>query len=169
MPKKAIDFSKTIIYKIVCNDSNITDCYVGHTTEFTKRKNNHKSNCNNENSNKYNLNVYEFIRINSGWDNWSMIEIEKYPCNDNNESCARERYWLETLKANLNMNIPSRTNKEYKEFNNLLINEQNKQYREINKDSINKKYVCECGKSYTNVNKSRHIKSIKHCEWIKLL
>ncbi len=38
MPKKIIDFSKTIIYKIVCNDLNITDVYVGRTTNFINRK-----------------------------------------------------------------------------------------------------------------------------------
>ena len=31
MPKKIIDYSKTIIYKIVCNDLTITEVYVGHT------------------------------------------------------------------------------------------------------------------------------------------
>jgi len=27
----------------MCNDLNITNCYVGHTTEFRRRKNQHKS------------------------------------------------------------------------------------------------------------------------------
>ena len=30
------------------------------------------------------------IRENGDWNNWSMIEIEKYPCNDDNEARARE-------------------------------------------------------------------------------
>ena len=38
MPKENIDYSKTIIYKIVCKDINIKDCYVGSTTNFTNRK-----------------------------------------------------------------------------------------------------------------------------------
>ena len=29
MPKNEIDYSNTIIYKITCNDSNVTDKYVG--------------------------------------------------------------------------------------------------------------------------------------------
>ena len=33
MPKKEIDYSNTIIYRIVCKDTNITECYVGHTTK----------------------------------------------------------------------------------------------------------------------------------------
>jgi len=42
MPKKEIDYSNTIIYKIVCRDLNIKECYVGHTTNFTKQKTNIK-------------------------------------------------------------------------------------------------------------------------------
>ena len=55
---------------------------------------------------EYKFKVYDFIRNNGDWDNWSMIEIEKYPCNDGNEAKARERYWIETLKATLNERTP---------------------------------------------------------------
>ena len=41
--------------------------------------------------------------------NWSMLEIEKYPCKDRNEAQVRERYWIETLNANLNKQVPTRT------------------------------------------------------------
>ena len=139
MPKKAIDFSKTIIYKIVCNDLNITECYVGHTTEFTKRKCNHKSACNNENNKSYNFNVYQFIRRNGNWDNWSMIEIEKYNCMDVNEACKRERFWLKTLKATLNKKIPSRTQNEYHQKYNDLNKENKKQFYQDNKEKLKDK------------------------------
>ena len=42
MPKENIDYSKTIIYKIVCKDIDIEDCYVGSTTDFVRRKSEHK-------------------------------------------------------------------------------------------------------------------------------
>ena len=65
--KNEIDYSKTVIYKIVCKDLNITDCYVGNTTRFTNRKSQHKySNITPENK-SYNYNVYKFIRENVGW------------------------------------------------------------------------------------------------------
>jgi predicted GIY-YIG superfamily endonuclease len=48
MPKRIIDYSKTIIYKIVCKDTEIKDVYVGSTTQFTKRKASHKSACHNK-------------------------------------------------------------------------------------------------------------------------
>ena len=108
MPRKAIDYLKTIMYKFVCNDLHILDTYVGHTTDFTKRKASHKSRCENENDKKHNLKIYKIIRENGGWNNWSMIEIEKYPCAGGNEATTRERHWYEELNAKMNSNVPSR-------------------------------------------------------------
>ena len=63
MPKKNIDYSKTIIYKIVCKDINIKDCYVGSTTDFIRRKNRHKLNSKRNNS-ESELYVHDVIRNN---------------------------------------------------------------------------------------------------------
>ena len=136
MPKKEIDYSNTIIYKIVSRDLNIKEYYVGHTTNFTKRKYTHKSNCDNKNSRKYNYNVYKFIRNHEGFDNWSMLEIEKYDCDDLNEACKRERYWIEKLNASLNKVIPTRTKNEYKEANKEVIKEYFKKYGQENRDDL---------------------------------
>jgi hypothetical protein len=113
MPRKEIDYSKTVMYKIVSNDLNIRDCYVGSTTEFTKRKSSHKSICTNINSKMYNFKVYKFIRDNGNWVNWSMILIEMYPCANHLESLQRERFWCENLNATLNSLVPSRRRLEY--------------------------------------------------------
>eukprot|EP01038_Epipyxis_sp_PR26KG_P014805 gene14805-19891_t len=51
---------------------------------------------------KKTLKVYKTIIQNGGWDNWDMIELEKYPCLDANEAHGRERYYIEQLNANLN-------------------------------------------------------------------
>ena len=53
MPKQFIDSTKTIIYKIVCDDLNITDVYLGHTTNFINRKAKHKANCPGRNYKEY--------------------------------------------------------------------------------------------------------------------
>ena len=139
MPRKPIDFQKTIIYKLVCNDLNIKDIYVGHTTDFTNRKRCHKNDCNNEkNPIKYNLKVYKTIRENGGWVNWKMIEIEKFPCNDENEARAKEHEWYEKLFAKMNSQRPMLTEEERKEYHK----EYDKKYREENKehyDEIDKK------------------------------
>ena len=113
MRTKSIDYSNTVIYKLICNDLNVKDIYVGHTTCFRKRKSQHKVSCSNEKRKDYNLKVYQIIRQNGGWNNWTMIEIEKFPCRDGNEARTRERYWFEELKADMNTIIPSRSKKEY--------------------------------------------------------
>jgi hypothetical protein len=148
MPRLPIDYSKTIIYKIVCNDLNITDVYIGSTTDFTRRKRQHKHCCNSEKSKKYNLKVYQTIRDNGGWDNFTMIEIEKYSCIDSNEAHARERYYLELLNAKLNTQIPTRTHKELIKEKAKEYNEKKKEYYETNKDLINEKK-----KEYREANK----------------
>ena len=166
MPKTIIDYSKTIIYKIVCNDLNITDLYVGHTTQFTKRKCGHKSKCNNLNSKSYNLIIYKTIRDNGGWENWSMIEIEKYNCNDSNEATARERHWYEILQAKLNSCCPYRSKGEYmqeyrennknkisqqrQEYNKTVGQQKREEYKEMNKNKI-KEYKTE----YNKMNKDK--------------
>lgn len=136
MPKKDIDFTKVIIYKIVCNDLKIHDLYVGYTTEFTKRKSMHKTYCNLETHKNYNLKLYQMIRDNGGWSNWSMIEIEKYPCTDSNEARARERYWYEILNANLNTVCPFLSEEE-KKINARVLS---KKHYEENKDKKQKYY-----------------------------
>jgi hypothetical protein len=143
MPKTIIDYSKTIIYRIVCRDLTIKDCYIGHTTNFIKRKQAHKSTCNNDNNKSYNCCVYKFIRDNGNWDNWDMILINTFNCNDKNDACKIEREHIELYNATLNKIIPLRTSKEYrekyKEQNKEQIKEQKKKYYEINKDK-QKKY-----------------------------
>ena len=112
-------YKNTIIYRIVCKDVNITDMYIGHTTCFPNRKNEHKYNCTNTNAEKYNCRVYQFIRKNGEWKNWEMIEIERYPCNDRIEATKQERYWLEHYKATLNCEVPGRTRAERVETKKL--------------------------------------------------
>ena len=165
MPKTPIDYSNISFYRIVSKDPNITDCYIGSTSNLTKRKCKHKHSCNNENSKGYDYNVYKFIRENGGWDNWDLIEIEKKSCDDINDKLRRERCWLEFYQASLNKVIPTRTDKEYyndnkeklteyqKQYNkenNEYINERNKLYREQNKE----KYA-ECKKRHTENNKDK--------------
>jgi len=181
MPKKTIDYSKTIIYKICCKDIDITDCYVGQTTELTKRKYQHKTNCNNPNLKAYNIYVYKFIRENGGWDNWEIVKVEDFVCNSRDDALKRERYWFEELKATLNVCIPSRTDKEYyqdnketklkyaalyRKENKEKIKEnhtiQNQKYRDKNRDKINAKIECECGCLISKSNQIRHKQSKNH-------
>ena len=165
MPRLPMDFSRTIIYKLVCKDLTIKELYVGATTNWSNRQHNHKSKCNNENSNEYNLKVYQFIRNNGGFDNWSMIMVEKYPCKDKLESDAREHYFTELLGAKLNIRVQGRTKKEHYEANKDGILEYQKIYRENNKEELteyhkkkyekNKEELTEKAKLYYEANKDK--------------
>jgi len=181
MPK----YENSIIYKLChCNDLENENIYVGSTTNFRDRKYHHKSNCNNEKNKEYNLFVYQFIRDNGGWDEWKMIPIEVYPCNDKKELEVRERHYIELLKPKLNQIIPTRTVKEwtiinekkikerlkkYYNDNKETIAERTKIYREANKENIkiykSEKVICDkCKSSISRSNLSYHQKTKKCIE-----
>ena len=106
MPRHGIDYSKCLMYKIVCKDLSVKDLYVGHTTNWIQRKQKHKTSCNN---NKIDVKIYICMRQNGGWDNWEMILIEEFSCHNDLEASARERYLMESLNGNLNTNRPTIT------------------------------------------------------------
>jgi hypothetical protein len=139
-----MDYSKCCIYKIehIENESLV---YVGHTTNFNKRKGQHRNNCKNENDKKFNFKLYQMIRENGGWDMFKMIEVEKYPCKDKREAERREDEIMKELKANMNMIRASRTQKQYYEDNKEKITEYHKEYYEDNKEKIKEyhKEYCE--------------------------
>jgi hypothetical protein len=136
MPLKNVNYENTVIYKIVCNDLTITDLYIGSTTNFTKRKGQHKFHCTSEKSKSQNYKIYQTIRENGGWENWSMIEIEKYACNDGNEARARERYYYDLFNSNLNTSRPFITIDEKKESNIILKRISSPIYYQNNKEKI---------------------------------
>ena len=164
------NYKNTVIYKLKNNeDYDDINIYVGSTTNFRVRKNNHKSSCNNENNKDYNMPIYQYIRNNGGWEQFVMTPIEEYPCNSKNEKEIKERYYIDLLKPKLNKIIPTRTNKEYYEENkNELLNRakiyyqnnkeekclKTKEYRENNKEKI---------KEYRENNKEKISKKKK--EW----
>ena len=186
MPKTETDYSKTIIYKLCCNDVDIKECYVGHTTNFVKRKYQHKNNCDKQ-TKKHNYYVYQFIRENGCFENWSMVQVEEFNAENRLQAETRERYWIETLQSKLNKIIPTRSKKEYYDTHKEEIAEYKKEYYEEHKEelaekkkeyyNVNKekfaekkktKYTCECGSFRTIGNKVRHERSKKHLAFLKL-
>lgn len=166
-----IDYSKTIMYKLVCRDLSVKELYCGATTNWDNRKGTHKNRCTNENNNKYHYKVYQYIRANGGWDNWNMILVEVYPCKTQLESLTRERYWTDTLDAKLNTNIQGQTKQEWTEKNkeqvaNLKkkwyeknreeILEKQKDYHIIHKEKINKR-----SNDFYNNNKKEQLEKMK--------
>jgi hypothetical protein len=194
MPKTNIDYSKTIIYKII-NYDYAELVYVGSTTNFTKRKQSHKDAVFNQNSLRHNLKIYKIIRENGNWESWNMIKICDYPCNDKREAEFEEDKHMMELKANMNTYRASRTKeqyyvdnkdkikqyrddnkdkiKQYHEDNKDKIKENLKKYYDDNKDQINanksKKCTCECGSPFTIGNKSQHIKTMKPQKYLNTI
>jgi hypothetical protein len=166
MPRQNVNYEKTLIYKLVCNDLEVKEIYVGQTTNFRNRKDTHKRSCRNKKGKKYNLKVYQFIRANGGWESFSMIEIKKFPCTDSNEAKKRERYWIESLMATLNCQIPSRTQSEWILDNKEKIAEYHK-----NLYLANKEQIAEHHKNYNLANKEKlaeHSKIYREANKIKM-
>jgi hypothetical protein len=138
-----VDYSKSIIYKLCCKDPSITDIYVGSTTNFTKRKSQHKHCCLTEIDKSYNTYKYQFIREHGGWNNWDMVMVEQFSCNNKMECFAKERYYIETLNSTLNQCVPNHSKNEWYDENKAIIKQQNKEWAENNKDAVkqsHKKY-----------------------------
>jgi len=107
MPKKDSDYSNTLIYKISCKDKIVTDLYVGHTINFVQRKSAHEQN---SKSNKCKL--YQIIRSNGGWSNWTMEIIAFFNCANYTEARMKEQEYFLSLNATLNSIEPFPKNEE---------------------------------------------------------
>jgi hypothetical protein len=150
MPKHEIDYSNTIIYKITCKDSIVSDLYVGHTTNFVQRKHAHKQSCINEKSLNYKCKLYEVIRNNGGWINWNMEIINFFNCKNHYEARKKEQEYFVSLNATLNSIEP------YAIPNPKEIIVKNKIVKEI-------LHCKECNKYFNNMNLlETHNKTNKH-------
>mmetsp|Transcript_23477 Transcript_23477/g.27576 ORF Transcript_23477/g.27576 Transcript_23477/m.27576 type:complete len:159 (+) Transcript_23477:90-566(+) len=151
MPRTPVDYSKIVIYKIQhIEDESLI--YVGSTTDFTRRKAQHKSVCYNRNNTGFNYKKYQMIRENGGWDMFQMIEIEKYPCTDKRQAEKREDEIMRELKTNMN------SHKAY-----LEIEEKRKYQKEYHIQYYNKeKITCECGCVIVKKCLIPHMKTKKH-------
>ena len=136
MPRKPIDYKKSVIYTIKTGNG----LYVGSTTDFRKRKWAHKSCIYDEKQNNYNLKLYQTIRANNF--EWDMKPYKEYPCENNIQLIIEEERIKCELNADLNMNNCHGRNEE-------KVKEREKQYRNENKDKI-KEYQ----KTYRDKNKA---------------
>ena len=154
MPRTATDYSNTIIYKIQSID-NPELLYVGSTTDFTKRKSAHKSDCNNPNYRCYNLKLYKMIRDNGGWDMFNMVIVKEFPCENKRQAECEEDRCIREMKADLNSQRAFVTpediveyNKQYRTEHKEHLAEKRKQYVQLNKETITEKR-----KQYVKLNK----------------
>lgn len=127
-------------YRIYCKDETISECYVGSTKNYKKRKDNHKYIINN--CDKQPQPVHIFINENGGIDKWDFEVLGKGIYDNENDVYKTEREWIEKYDNTLNNQIPSRTKKEYQQT-----------YRDENKEE----YLKKC-KEYNNKRKEEHSK-----------
>ena len=164
------------VYKICCKDTNVTDCYVGSTKNLADRIKTHKSKCNDLESTKHNFRIYQFIRENGGFCNWVFVPLELVISDNKQDAYRAETYWIRNSNATLNSYKPptglepkerdKQYDKHYRIENKQKLIEYTKEYYIENKDKINQKFNCECGGKYTNANKTNHLKTNKHIEFL---
>jgi group I intron endonuclease len=168
-------YSRGKIYKLVNTvDDNV---YVGSTCKsLGVRLSRHKCDARKQPT----MRVYQHISK-IGWDKVRIVLVENYPCVSVHELTARERHWIETLNAQLNTRIPTRTDAEYREENRqhkrdkqklyrennkVMISEKAKEYYEQNKQALlqrrNEKICCECGCMVSKYTIAKHKATTKH-------
>jgi len=187
------DYNKGCIYMIKHNqDFNNENVYIGSCCNFTRRKCGHKTVCNNPNYKNYNLKLYQIIRDNGGWDEWIMLKLHDFPCNEKYELNLEQRRVIDLYKSKINIIVPTRTIKEWHEDNKDKINEYYKKYRDENKEKIKKyrdenkekikenakkyyeenkekiseKITCECGSIVRKSDIAKHQKTLKHISFL---
>jgi hypothetical protein len=171
-----------IMYKIQPKNKDLKFSYIGHTSRFSNRYEAHKKNTTNTKDRKhYHLTVYQTIRDNGGWNEWEMIEIEKYECSSKLEARMREQELMNLHNTNLNtckafITEDERKKKKqeitnkYKAEHVELIKVQQQQYKQDHKEVIKeqmRKYrqehkaeIYEKKKEYMEANKE-HLQAKK--------
>lgn len=86
------------IYKITCGN----EFYIGSTKSINRRYNQHKYCCNKEGNPKYNLPIYNYIRLNGGWDSIKYEILGEYDTKDLKEQKQKENEIILELKPSLN-------------------------------------------------------------------
>lgn len=174
-----VDYSKGKIYKIVCNTTGLI--YVGSTCKpkLCQRLSKHVSDYKRHLNKKAGyMTSFEILENN----NYVIVLLEEYPCNNKDQLHKKEREWIEKNVC-VNKVIPSRTIKEYnqtskrkevnrnnteryRQNNQDIIKEKQKIYRETNTQKIKEykaqKYICQCGSFITINSKAKHERSNYH-------
>jgi len=105
--KKDNSLKNFCIYKIIPKQE-CKALYIGSTTNFKRRKNQHKKNS----KNKFKKEVlYEFIRALGGFDNFICEKVLEFPCESREEGLKKEKELIEKMNATLNTVMLPKINK----------------------------------------------------------
>jgi hypothetical protein len=100
------DNTNTIIYKIQ-HKENKELIYIGYTTNFKKRQQEHKLKCKDQINFKRPSHLYKIINSNGGWDAFDMTIVESFFCNNGKkEILQKELYYIVKYNCIMNKNKP---------------------------------------------------------------
>jgi group I intron endonuclease len=119
------------IYKISCK-TNAELIYVGSTKDYNKRIGMHKHYANND---KKDFVLYDSIKENGGWDNWECSIIENLETDVRHDATIREGFYIDNLKASLNMAKIHYT----EELRKASLAKATKKWTEKNKEELKQK------------------------------
>ncbi len=145
------------IYKLCCDG--VDEFYIGSSFDMEDRKRTHKTKCNNPNSNRYNLKVYQYIRANGGYDNWKYEILVEKEFENKRELENKEQECIKLLNPSLNSNNAYRTEEDMKLQRKALNKVSNDKRRQT-------KINCICGGKTDKYHKANHEKSNKHQKYI---
>jgi predicted GIY-YIG superfamily endonuclease len=94
------------LYTIRPKCPNDTNLYIGSTTDFSRRKSQHKKAVTNKRGGTYYCILYRYIRKCGGWDNFTMEKILDYPCETKHEGLLKEKEYIIKHEATLNSVMP---------------------------------------------------------------
>ena len=146
------------IYQIVDNTNN--NKYIGSTCcSLKERLSKHKCDYKRFLKGLFH-NIKSFDILKNG--DYKIELLENCNIKTKKELLERERFYVENNEC-VNKCIPGRYDKGCQQYH--------KQYYIDNKNELNikkkEKFDCLCGGQYTNVNKSRHIKTSKHIKYLE--
>ena len=155
-------YQKGKIYKIISN--NTDKVYYGSTVSLLCRR---KAQHNYDFKNNLNFLSCREIMDNEHWD---LVLVEDYPCERKEQLLMRERFYIENNDCvnKANPFISKEERKVYIDKYNQDHKEERKKNQHIYYAKRNEKITCECGSVISKMHKSRHLKSLKHKEFIKV-
>ena len=151
MPRRAKDYSLSVIYKIV---NNVDDKeYFGSTAQ--KNPSSRWSSHTYDARHGKPARVFQHMRK-VGVDNCRMVLLEKYPCKDQKELEIREEWWRAKAKQVLNERRCHCTKQERKQ-----------QVRQNDIRYTKMRFTCACGGRTSQKSRYTHVKTKMHQKWAK--
>ena len=136
-----IDYKNGKIYRLVCNTT--SDQYIGSTTQsLSQRLGSHQAQYKQFLKGKITKQISSYSILSNN--NFEIILLEEFACENKNQLERRERYFIETMKC-VNKYKPSRTKEElqkymqtYQQVHKEELQKYHQMYQQVHKEKIQK-------------------------------